>query len=200
MEPWIWPLILLAVGLGLAVLEVFFPSAGTLAFLAVASLLAAIVLAFWQGPGMGLTILAAVVVAGPITIILAFRWWPYTSMGRQVLLEAPKAEDVLPDDPRRRHLKGLVGRVGRAKCDMLPGGVVAVDGQTVDAVSEGLAIRSGQAVRVIKVQANRVVIRPVEEETPSAAAESPLERPIDSIAADPFEPPRLDNPPGQPGE
>jgi hypothetical protein len=42
-------------------------------------------------------------------------------------------------------------------------------------------------VRVIKVQANRVVVRAVEEEIPEASAENPLERPIDSIAPDPFE-------------
>ena len=83
-----------------------------------------------------------------------------------MLLTAPKAEDVLPDDPDRRHLKGLIGQIGRTKCAMFPGGVIAIDGRTVDAVSEGMAIEAGQPVRVIKVQANRVVVRPVKEETP----------------------------------
>ena len=97
---------------------------------------------------------------------------------------------MLPDDDARRRLKGLVGRVGRAKCQMLPGGVIAVDGRTVDAVSEGVPIEIGQAVRVLRVQANRVVVRAVEEgesDVPPPAAENVLERPIDSIAADPFD-------------
>ena len=186
MEPWVWPVLLVAVGLGLAVLEVFFPSAGTLAFLSFASLVAAIILGFRQGPGLGMAIFAAVCFGAPATVILAFKWWPYTSMGKHVLLEGPKAEDVLPDDPDRRHLKGLVGKIGRARCKMLPGGIVAIDGMNIEAVSEGTAIELGQTVRVIKVQANRVIVRPVEEETPFSASENPLEKPIDSISADPF--------------
>jgi membrane-bound ClpP family serine protease len=189
MESWIWPLLLLTVGLGLAVLEVFFTSAGILALASAAVLLAAVVVGFRQGPGIGMTILGLIVVVTPTVVILAFRWWPYTSMGKQVLLEVPRAEDVLPDDPDRRQLKGLVGRMGRAKCRMLPGGVVVIDGRTADAVSEGMAIEAGQPVRVIKVQANRLVVRPVEEETPTESAENPLERPIDSILGDAFQDP-----------
>jgi membrane-bound serine protease (ClpP class) len=101
-------------------------------------------------------------------------------------LDAPKAEDVLPDDPLRRQLKGLIGRLGRAKCRMLPSGVVAIDGQTLDAMSEGMVIEAGQTVRVIKVEATRLVVRAVDEEIPTPTAENPLERPIDTIADDPF--------------
>ena len=194
MEPWVWPVVLVALGLGFAVLEVFFPSAGTLAFLSFASLAAAIFLGFRQGPGLGVAIVAAVCIGAPLTIILAFQWWPHTAMGKHVLLEGPKSEDVLPDDPDRRQLKGLVGKVGRARCKMLPGGIVAIDGRTIDAVSEGMAIETGQTVRVIKVQANRVVVRPVEDEMPLEASENLLDKPIDSIAADPFADPFADPP------
>jgi membrane-bound ClpP family serine protease len=96
---------------------------------------------------------------------------------------------VLPDDPDRVHLKGLIGQLGRAKCRMLPGGIVVIDGRTADAVSEGMVIEAGQQVRVIKVQANRLVVRPVEDETPTESAENPLERPIDSILGDAFRDP-----------
>jgi membrane-bound ClpP family serine protease len=188
-EPWVWAVLLLVLGLGLAILEVFFPSAGILAFLSAAAMLAAIIMGFRQNPGIGLGILAAAVVGVPVLVVLAFRYWPKTAMGKRVLLTAPRAEDVLPDDPDRRRLKGLVGQIGRAKCNMLPGGVVAVDGHNVDAVSEGMAIEAGQPVRVIKVQGGRVVVRSVEEETPSPTAEDPLERPIDSILTDPFQEP-----------
>jgi membrane-bound ClpP family serine protease len=189
MDFWIWAILLLAVGLGLAVLEVFFPSAGVLAFLSAAAMLGAIILGFKQGPAAGVAILATAVVLVPAIVVLAFKVWPHTSMGRQVLLQAPSAEDVLPDDPDRRRLKELIGQIGRAKCTMLPGGVIAIDGRNVDAVSEGMAIETGQLVRVIKVQANRVVVRPVEGEQFSKPAENPLERPIDSIVTDPFDEP-----------
>ncbi|MGA2069515.1 MAG: NfeD family protein [Thermoguttaceae bacterium] len=189
MEPWIWPILLLTLGLGLAVLEVFFPSAGILPLFAAALMLAAVVMGFREGAGVGMTILGLIVVVTPTVIILAFRVWPHTSIGRQMLLEAPRAEDVLPDDPDRVHLKGLIGQLGRAKCRMLPGGIVVIDGRTADAVSEGMVIEAGQQVRVIKVQANRLVVRPVEDETPTESAENPLERPIDSILGDAFRDP-----------
>jgi hypothetical protein len=50
---------------------------------------------------------------------------------------------------------------------------------------------------VIKIQSNRVVVRPVEEETPSPTAENPLERPIDTIVSDPFGDAPLDSGPKQ---
>jgi membrane-bound ClpP family serine protease len=186
MEIWFWPILLLAVGLGLALLEVFFPSAGILAFFSASALLGAVLLGFRANVNVGLTVTAMVVIGVPSLIGIAFRWWPHTSIGRQVLLEAPRSEDVLPDELQRRQLKGLLGRVGRAKCRMLPSGVVNVDGQTLDATSEGMVIEAGQTVRVIKIESNRLVVRAVDEEIPSTTAEDPLERPIDSIASDPF--------------
>ena len=189
MDYWVWAVLLLAIGLGLAVLEVLFTSAGILLVMSIAAIMGAIFMGFRQGAGVGMTILGVAVIGVPSIVALAFKWWPHTSMGKHVLLQAPTAEDVLPDDPDRIRLKTLIGQVGRAKCKMLPGGIVAIDGRSVEAVSEGMAIEAGQAVRVIKVQANRVVVRLVEEEVPTESSENPLERPIDSIAADPFQEP-----------
>jgi len=184
---WVWAILLLVLGVGLAILEVFIPSAGILCVLAAASVVGAVIMGFRQGPVMGFSILIAAVVGLPAMLVLALKYWPRTAIGRRVLLAAPKSEDVLPDDPNLRALKTLVGRVGRAKSRMLPAGVILIDGRTIDAVSEGMPIDPGQAVRVIEVRANRVVVRQVEEETPSQTAENPLERPIDSVVPDPFE-------------
>ncbi|MEI8371951.1 MAG: NfeD family protein [Planctomycetota bacterium] len=186
MDIWIWPILLLAVGLCLAFLEIFLPSAGILAFFSGSALLGAILLGFKSSPTVGLSVTTAVVLGVPTLIAFGFRWWPHTYIGRQVLLSAPRAEDVLPDEDQRRHLKTLVGRLGRAKCRMLPSGVVSVDGQTLDATSEGMVIEAGQTVRIIKIGANRLVVRAVEMAPPTSTEENPLERPIDSIAADPF--------------
>jgi membrane-bound ClpP family serine protease len=186
MDIWIWPIILLLLGLSLAVLEVFFPTGGILAFFSGAAMLGAVLLGFRANPYVGVTVTGVAVLGVPILVSLAFRLWPQTFLGRQVLLEAPRSEDVLPDEAERRQIKSLVGRLGRAKCRMLPSGVVNIDGQNLDATSEGMVIEAGQTVRVIKIEAKRLVVRAVDEEIPSPAAENPLERPIDSIADDPF--------------
>jgi membrane-bound ClpP family serine protease len=191
MDPWIWAVLLLSLGLGLAVLEVFIPSGGILGFLACSSVVAGIVLGFrqeepwWVGPA----ILVGAVAGLPTVVVMAFKYLPKTAMGRRVLLMAPKSEDILPEDPRMKRLKGLVGQVARTKCKMLPAGAITIDGRTVDAISEGMPIEAGQMVRVIEVRANRVVVRPLDEEVPSESAEDPLRRPIDAVAPDPFEEP-----------
>jgi len=185
--PWAWAIVLLVLGLGLAVLEVFIPSGGILSFLAASSIIAAIVVGFRDGPAVGFSIMITAVFGLPAAVVIALKWWPSTPMGRRMLLKAPDDTDVLPDSPRRRKLKELVGRVGAAKSEMLPSGAITVDGRTVDAVSEGMPIDAGQRVRVIEVQGRRVVVRPVDEGAPSTTDADPLYRPIDTVGQDPFE-------------
>jgi membrane-bound ClpP family serine protease len=186
---WLWAILLLILGFALAVLEVFFPSAGVLGFLSAVAILGAIILGFQDGPLAGFLILLVTVFGLPTIVVMGLKYWPRTALGRRILLDVPKAEDVLPDQRGRRRLRELVGRIGRAKSPMLPGGVVTVEGRTFDALSEGMPIDPGQAVRVIEVRGGRLVVRLVEEETPSAGAEDLLERPIEGMVPDPFDEP-----------
>ena len=183
MDFWIWAILLLVLGTGLAVMEVFFPSAGILGFLS------AVAAAGGRRDGLlprtrggnphpaggrgrpadrdraGLQVLAE------------------NRDGARVLLMAPTSEDVLPDDPEKDCLKGLVGRTGRAKSKMLLSGVITIDGRTVDAVSESMPIEVGQAVRVVQVRGHGVVVRPIDEESAAAPPADPLQRTFD----DPFD-------------
>jgi membrane protein implicated in regulation of membrane protease activity len=155
--------------------------------------LGSVVLGFMHGPTVGLAILGTAIVGLPIVLAFGFRYWPRTAIGRRVLLATPESEQVLPDNPRLRALKALVGQVGRAKGPMLPSGPVVIEGRTVDAVSEGMAIDAGQMVRVVEVHGMEVVVRPIDEgesvAVPSqkAAKDDPLARPIDAIVPDPFD-------------
>jgi membrane-bound ClpP family serine protease len=185
MTPWLWAVILLMCGMMLGIAEVFFPSAGVFAFLSAASIIAAIVLGFQQSAILGFMILIASVVGLPMLIVLAFKYWPHTSMGRRILLHLPNSEDVLPEDPTKELLKNLVGKVGKTKSKLLPSGVITIDGRTVNAVSEGVPIELGQPVRVLQVRGKRVVVRPLAEK--DAPPEDLLSRPIDSLFEDPFE-------------
>jgi membrane-bound serine protease (ClpP class) len=130
----------------------------------------------------------------PVVAILGFKFWPKTAIGRRVLLSTPQSQDVLPDSPRLRALKSLVGKVGRAKGPMLPSGPVVIDGRTIDAMSEGMAIEAGQLVRVVQVRGMEVVVRPAEDgpslaAQPQAASQDPLSQPIDQLIPDPFQEP-----------
>jgi len=190
MDPWVWAALLLLLGLALVAMEVFIPSGGILGFLAICSVVGAVVMAFNQGPGVGMTVLGMAIFGFPVVIILALKYWPHTAIGRRIFLLTPSSEDVLPNDARRETLRSLVGRVGKAKTKMLPSGAVVIDRRTIDAVSEGTPIEAGAKVRVTEVRGNRVVVRAIGDEPPSEADRDPLARPIDTVASDPFEDPR----------
>jgi len=187
MEPWAWAILLLGFGMGLAVLEVFFPSGGILAFLTVCSVAGSVWMGFRSGAAAGFGVLATAVIGLPVIVILALRWWPETAMGRRILLKVLTSEDVLPHSPKQESLKSLVGQVGQAKSKMLPSGAVSIDGRTIDAVSEGMPVEPGQHVRVVEVRGNRVMVRLIDDESPSETDANPLSRPIDSLGLDPFD-------------
>jgi membrane-bound ClpP family serine protease len=180
---WIWAFVLFVLGITLAVMEVFFPSAGVLAFLSAAALISAVVMGFQQGVWTGIAVVAAIVGGLPTVLILGFRYWPRTKMGQRILLTPPTSSEVLPEDPEKQLLKSLIGRTGRAKTKMLLSGIVVVDGRHMDAVSEGMPIEVGQTVRIVQVKGNRVVVRVVEKEETSSTPPDPLQRTYD----DPFE-------------
>ncbi|MBL9125053.1 MAG: hypothetical protein JNG90_15555 [Planctomycetaceae bacterium] len=184
----LWAALLLLLGLALVALEMFIPSGGVLGVLSALSILAAIVLAFFDGPGTGLAFVLTTAVAIPAILAAALRVWPDTPMGRHILLGVPTPEEVLPDSPLRRELKSLVGKYGVAKSVMLPSGVVLVEGQSVDAVGQGMAIEPGQRIKVIEVRGTRVVVRPVDDES-TGADDDPLSRPISTLGIDSLENP-----------
>ncbi len=189
MSPLAWSILLMFVGLVLVVVEVFLPSGGLLGFLSISALVASILLAFYNhGLETGVGFLAIAALAVPTALMLALRWLPHTPMGRRVLLDLPKGDDVLPDDPHRQHLKALVGKRGVAKSTMLPSGAVVIDNQTLDALSEGMPIEAGTNVIVIKVRGNHVVVRPAEAHE-MVRGDDLLSQPIDTLGLNPFEDP-----------
>lgn len=192
-DPIIWSILLMLIGCGLVLLEVFIPSGGILGFLAVASIFAAVGLAFYHhGLATGFTFLTVALVAIPTMVVLAFKYWPHTPMGRRFLLGLPTDEEVSPEDDRQRALKELVGKIGTAKCDMLPSGAVSVDGRTVDAISRGMPIEAGQRVVVVEVKANRVVVRPATDQDQRGAPRTDddlLSQPLDALGIEDLDEP-----------
>jgi membrane-bound ClpP family serine protease len=154
-----WAILLLLIGCVLVVVEVFVPSGGIISILSAVAFITSIMVASWEGPTTGpvtgLAFAGISLFAVPTITILAFKYWPTTRMGKAFLGELPREDEVVPEDPRRT----LIGRVGVARSKMLPSGAVEIDGQMVDAVSQGQAIDPGTYVVVVEVRANRVVVR-----------------------------------------
>ena len=102
----------------------------------------------------------------------------------------------MPDTPQIRGLQALVGKTGTATSVMLPSGACEIEGRTLGAMSEGMAIEAGTPIRVIKVRGNTVIVRPLapgEQTAPTSLAketaepEDELARPIDSLGLEPLD-------------
>jgi membrane-bound ClpP family serine protease len=187
MNTLLWVVALLVLGLAVMVLEVFVPSGGILGFASVAALLAGIVTAFVAlGPLAGLGAVAVVLVAVPVLLGLALKVFPETPLGRRVMPPPPDAADLVPNADRRRRARALVGRTGRVVGDLVPWGRVEIDGEAIDAVSEGGPIDAGAAVEVVAVQGAAVVVRTAVAARPAAAGPA--------AAAAPEQPARAEQP------
>lgn len=189
-----WAILLMVLGCVLVVLEVFIPSGGMISILSAVAFIASIVIASSEspttGPVTGLVFAAVTVLMVPTLLAVAFKYWPRTRMGKAFLGDLPKEEEVLPEDPRR----ALLGRVGVARSKMLPSGAVEIDGQMIDAVTQGQAIEPGAYVVVIEVRANRVVVRPAgKDQRPRNRSAKDLKdmlaRPIDELGIESLEDP-----------
>jgi membrane-bound ClpP family serine protease len=196
-DPLYWALGLLALGLVIVVLEVFIPSSGVLSILAALAIVGAIIVAFTGGMQSGAIVLGATALTVPIVLMLAVKYWPHSPLGRLILIRLPKSDrEILPaewGDP-----KELIGRLGRAKSMMLPGGVVVIDRRSYDAVSQAAAIEPGETVKVVAVRNGRIVVRPSDEELPPdrpAQSTEPqreedlLARPIDALGLESLDDP-----------
>ena len=189
-----WAILLLVVGCVFVVLEVFIPSGGIITVLAAVAFIASIIIASWEspttGPMTGLVFAAVTVFVVPVLVATAFKYWPKTRMGKAFLGELQTDDEVLTADPRRV----LLGRVGVARSKMLPSGAVEIDGQMIDAVTQGQAIEPGDYVVVMEVRANRVVVRPAsKDQRPSNQSSKDmrdiLSKPIDEFGIESLEDP-----------
>ncbi len=194
MDALFWCLLLLVIGLAFIFLEIFIPSGGLLSLMAAGAFIASLVVGFSEGLWLGTIMLAVNTIVVPLSIGAALKLWPLTPIGKRILIKRPASEDdVLPNTDEYRRRKEMVGKRGVAKTRLLPSGDVKIDGRVYDAMSEGMAIEAGQAVKVVAVRTQRLVVRPLsaKERKELEQFESPsddiLSTPIDALGIDPFD-------------
>lgn len=186
MDPILLPILLMLAGFVCVLMDFFLPTGGVLSFLGAIAIVAAIILGFIEGSTFGLILLVSTAIVLPFLFAVAIKFWPHTPLGRLILIQRPKDEDVLPEPIRDHRLEMLIGRHGVAKCKMLPGGAVRVEGKTYDAVSDGIPIENDEYIEVVAVRNNRLVVRPIQK--PQLVEETDeddlLARPADSVGID----------------
>lgn len=157
--------LLLLVGVGLIVAEIFLPSGGVLTVAAVIVLAISAVFAWraWWGtsPAAWWTYVGSGVVLIPAALLGALWALPHTSFGRRFLLDAPTPEELRAYGDEEEHLGRLIGATGKTLTLLSPGGLVQVEGERLHCKSEGMLIDAGEAVKVVAIAGNLVVVRPV---------------------------------------
>jgi membrane-bound serine protease (ClpP class) len=183
--------VLLIVGLALVFFEMFVPSAGVLGFISAACIVLSVTLAYvYHGLVIGTVFLVVASILTPISLAVAIRWYPETSLGRLVMPLPPTPEEVLPIDEVTGQLRRLKGQVGKAVTPLLPGGTVKVEGKIYSAVSEGEPIDLDDLVLVVRVDSTRIVVRRVEESQWNAATTvcAPVSTPhVNDVLSQPIE-------------
>ncbi len=156
----VWAVVLLVIGLAVMMLEVFLPSGGVLGFVSVVAIVLAIVTAFvQQGVLAGFVMLGMSIGLVPTVLVVAFRWFPATPLGRRVLPPPPEPSDVLPQQAARDAAKAAVGLVGTVVDELVPWGRVLVADRLHEAMSEGGVVAAGTPIEVIGTQGTSLVVR-----------------------------------------
>ncbi len=147
---------LLVAGIILIGAEIFVPGAilGTFGGI---SLVGAIILAFAISPVFGLYIAGGVIILTAFGVMLWIKYFPRLSIGRKMTLDAD-GKDFKASDAKHP----LLGQKGVAQSDLRPAGFALFNGQREDVVTEGGMIRKGEAISVVQVAGNRIIVRKAE--------------------------------------
>ena len=162
MELNIWILIGIAVlGLAAIMLEVFVPAGGVIGVIGGIAMIASVVLVYTRvGPAAGTVFLVACLILAPVVIVVAFRFFPQTYVGRRLIMGNSQTVDTgyHSADPE---LAALAGKEGEALTMLRPAGMARFDGKRVSVVTDGELIEKGTKVRVVEVEGGRVVVERV---------------------------------------
>ena len=153
----IWVILLAIFGLTMIVAEVFFPSMGVLSILAAVCLTGAVLLGFQEGQVTGFLVLSVAVIGAPVAWIFALRALPNTPFGKRLVLDAQSLEGSNRAG-QETGLEDLLNKTGESISPLRPAGYARIDGRRVDVVTRGELLDSGERVRVIEVEGNRVVV------------------------------------------
>ncbi len=187
--PLYYSIILLVLFYFLLIVEFLVPSGGLLGAAAAATLIAAIVVAFSHSVFTGVVVLIIAFATTPLVFLGMVKFWPHTPIGRRMLNRRPG--EVPSPAPKRTAPDGtpldeLVGRIGVAKTNLLPSGMVMIDGNKLDAVSTGMPIDAGTRVIVTNIEAGKIHVRAALDDETDRATDPPqsppsLEKPLESF-------------------
>lgn len=152
-------LVLLISGLMLVGAEVFIPG-GVLGAVGGIALVGAIITAFVAFPPMYAGyITAGILVLVGVVIVLWIKYFPRSPIGKLMTV----SRDLRESKGTQDGLALFLGKTGEALSDLRPSGFARIDGHRVDVITQGGMISKGESVKVVEVEANRVVVARIDQ-------------------------------------
>jgi membrane-bound serine protease (ClpP class) len=153
-------IILFMIGVAFIIAELFLPGA-IAGIIGLALIIGSILLAGGNVVHMGISVLIALIVAiVGMVIIMKFFGKNIKFFDKIILTDATDTERGYVSNVNRYE---LVGRIAVSMTPLRPSGTIMLDGERIDAVTEGGYIDSKKAVKIIKVEGSRTVVREVKE-------------------------------------
>ncbi|MFK2824411.1 nodulation protein NfeD [Bacillus sp. B190/17] len=152
--------LLFIVGVLLIAAELFLPG-GIAGILGLSAVTGSILLAGDNVKWMGISLIIAMAVSIAAMIIMVKVLGKKMKFFRKIILtDSTNTESGYVSNVSRSE---LLEKIGITKTPFRPAGTVIIDGERVDAVSEGGFIGTGKKVKVVKVEGARIVVRELEE-------------------------------------
>lgn len=153
-------IVLFVVGLALIIAEFFVPG-GIVGLIGGACIIISLLFAGADVMYMAYSILFAMFIAViGMVIIMKFFGKKLHIFSKLVLKDATTTEEGYVSNVNRME---LIGKKGEAITALRPAGVVVIENERIDAVSEGSFINVASQVKVMKVEGSRIVVREIKE-------------------------------------
>ncbi|NLK51351.1 MAG: nodulation protein NfeD [Syntrophomonadaceae bacterium] len=159
-----WETILLfAVGLVLLIIEILvIPGFGIAGIAGLVAMVISIFLAS-ETPQQALITMSVALVGTVVLLILGFRFMGRRDLWSRLILRT-RQENVEGYQAPSAQLEEYIGKVGVTLTHLRPAGTIEIENERVDVVTEGEYVPQGVAVKVVKIEGLRVVVRPEKEE------------------------------------
>jgi len=146
----------------LIIAEVFVQSGGLISIFALACLVGGVLIFFQHSTIAGWIGLIIALIMIPSVLVFAYKIFPKTRFGRNVLLAPPERQqgDAIPDSS---NLRRMLGAEGIVLTPLRPVGMCDFSGQRLECVAESGYVDKGKKVKVIDVESTQLTVRIIEE-------------------------------------
>ena len=157
-------MVLLAVGLYIMgyiaiVAEFFIPAGGFVGLAGVGSIIGGIILVYRNyGNRLGLVFLVAALIFTPVLMVLYFKYFPRSFMGKRLILFKDQKKEQGFIAHTISVYEKLEGKEGVSLTPLRPAGTVLIDARRYSVVTSGEFIETGRKIKVLSVEGGRMIV------------------------------------------